>query len=110
MDIELDDEFLSIVAGVLSQRGDQYQDEDGTGTQHHISIFWSEWLNTRYAPKNGKEIILDSTDVAAMMIFVKLVRLSQSVDIEGNWETLKDSLIDIGGYASILYESVKRET
>ena len=45
-----------------------------------------------------------------MMIMVKLIRLAQSVDIDGNWETLKDSLIDIGGYASILYESVKRET
>ena len=45
-----------------------------------------------------------------MMIFVKLVRLAQGLDIAHNWEVLKDSLVDIGGYASILYESVKRET
>ena len=108
MDIELDDEFLSIVAGVLSQRGDQYlgDDKDGVGTQSKISKLWSEWLNLRYETE-GK-VRLDATAVAAMMIFVKLVRLAQGLDIDHNWEVLKDSLVDIGGYASILYKSVKR--
>lgn len=110
MEVKYEDDFLATVAGVLSQRGDQYlgDDKDGVGTQAKISKFWSEWLNLRYETE-GK-VRLDATDVAAMMIFVKLVRLAQGLDIDHNWEVLKDSLVDIGGYASILYESVKRET
>ena len=110
MEVKYEDDFLATVAGVLSQRGDQYlgDDKGGVGTQAKISKFWSEWLNLRYETE-GK-VRLDATDVAAMMIFVKLVRLAQGLDIDHNWEVLKDSLVDIGGYASILYESVKRET
>ena len=118
MEVKYEDDFLATVAGVLSQRGDQYlgDDKDGVGTQAKISKFWSEWLNLRYETE-GK-VRLDATDVAAMMILVKLVRLAQGLDLNffkedlanQNWEVLKDSLVDIGGYASILYESVKRET
>ena len=127
MEVKYEDDFLATVAGVLSQRGDQYlgDDKDGVGTQAKISKFWSEWLNLRYetfsGPVNGfteGKVHLDATDVAAMMILLKLVRLAQGLDLNffkedlanQNWEVLKDSLIDIGGYASILYESVKRET
>jgi hypothetical protein len=74
---------------VTGERNNQYgpptQDFDRT------AIMWTAYLNGRR--------ILDAHDVAAMMILLKLSRIS--------WDqTNRDSWVDIAGYAACGYECV----
>ena len=55
----------------------------------NISGAWMLWIDLRH----GIEVPLDSNDVAAMMIMMKLVRLA-------NTPEHRDSKVDIAGYAA----------
>lgn len=66
---------------VCNDRDKQYGNPEDNFSK--IARFWSTYLETA----------LDTTDVAAMMILLKIARISSGVQKDDNW-------IDIAGYAA----------
>lgn len=58
--------------------------------------FWSNWLNRRYPHLDAQ---LTATDVAAMMLMLKLTRLSHSPEHYDSW-------VDAAGYAACGWDVV----
>jgi len=72
---------------VCGERDKQYGKPEDNFAQ--IAAHWSQHIKGRY----GVRIPFDGVDVAAMMIAVKLARISTGAGKNDNW-------IDIAGYAA----------
>jgi hypothetical protein len=65
--------------------------------------FWSEYINRIMVRRPGEALHLLPHDVAAMMMLLKVSRLSWSPEVDDHW-------IDAAGYAACGFDCVQRES
>lgn len=85
-------ELLEAAIQTVADRGEPYGGVEDNFTR--IAMFWNVHIQNRYGVNDEKVLLdLDATDVAMMMILLKLARLANASDHMDSW-------IDIAGYAA----------
>ena len=85
-------EFLDKVRAIVEEREGQHGSPEAIFDA--IATFWSYYLHHAY----GCEMVLSGMDVALMMVFFKVARIS------ANPGKSLDSIMDIAGYAACAAE------
>lgn len=85
-------ELLEAAIKTVADRGVPYGGVEDNFTR--IARYWNVHIQNRYGVNDEKVLLdLDATDVAMMMILLKLARLANASDHMDSW-------IDIAGYAA----------
>lgn len=87
-------------AHVNGERNDDYGDP--ISDFRTTANFWSEYLNRIVERRSTSSVELLPHDVAAMMMLLKVSRLSWSPEVDDHW-------IDAAGYAACGFDCVERE-
>lgn len=84
------------IAITTADRNKSYGDPENNF--HNIAVYWSQHLTA----STGIEITLTPSDVAAMMMLMKLARLSTN-------PMHQDSVLDVAGYAACAADCIAAE-